>query len=294
MLQLRRGTARSGDDRTTRRRPSSALLVSIAVHVVVVAGFVRALSIGYSLPGLFERERSTAVPAERIGFLRLPQATATPVQGRSGGDGRPATTATPRPALVPPGPTPSVLPPVAPSTQPAAGGSGEVVGSGGVTRGIRPSYNDPRVWTPAPGNIIVAPKTAQQRLDSVVGATFGVVRDSMEAARAVAEAQRKPGDWTVKGKDGSSWGIDQRAIRLGKLSIPTALLGLLPTSGIRGNPTEIDRDRRLAAVREDIMLHVGREISEDDFRKSVREIRQRKDRERASRAAKATDGGTQP
>jgi hypothetical protein len=291
MLQLRRGSAHAGEDGPGRRRPSSSLLVSIAVHVVVAVVFGRALSMGYSFTSLFERERSTAIPAERIGFLRLPQSSAPAVAQRSGGDGRPVTATSPR-ELVAPGATPSAVPPTAPAPDVPVGGSGEVVGSGGITRGIRPSYNDARVWTPAPGNVIVAPKTAQQRLDSAVSATFGVARDSMEAARILAEGQRKPGDWTVKGKDGSAWGIDQQAIRLGKLSIPNALLALLPTGAIRGNPTEMDRDRRLAAVREDIMLHVQREISEDDFRKSVREIRQRKERERANRTtAKASDGG---
>ena len=145
--------------------------------------------------------------------------------------------------------------------------------------------------------MIVAPKTSQQKMDSAVAAIFGPVADSIEAARKLAEGQRKPGDWTVKDKNGGSWGMDQRAIRLGKLSIPNALLGLLPasaTGAIRGNPTEMDRDRRLAAVREDIMLHANREISEDDFRKQVRQIRERKERERASRTTAKAGTGTQP
>jgi hypothetical protein len=177
------------------------------------------------------------------------------------------------------------------------GGSGAIVGTGGVTRGIRPSYDDPRVWQAPPDEIVSRPKTPQQKLDSAVYAQFRDVSDSMEAARTLAEGQRKPGDWTVKGK-GGTWGVDQKSIHLGKIAIPNALLALIPSGAIRGNPTEMDRERRLAAIRQDIMLHANREISEDDFRKSVREIRQRKDRERAAAAAtvakRSGSGSTAP
>ena len=47
----------------------------------------------------------------------------------------------------------------------------------------------------------------------------------------------------------------------------------------------MSEDRRLAAVRADLMQHANREQNEDMFRNAVKEIRARKDRERAARLA---------
>jgi hypothetical protein len=103
--------------------------------------------------------------------------------------------------------------------------------------------------------------------------------------------------------------MDPQSIHLGRIKVPTALLGLLSSSfqkNLRGNPTEMANERRLAEVRRDLMDHAQREMAEDDFRGAVKAIRARKDRERAQRLAErrqaaesepvAADGGaaTQP
>jgi hypothetical protein len=171
-------------------------------------------------------------------------------------------------------------------------GTGAVVGAGGPAVGIRPNYSDPRLWAP-PGPIVAAPKTSKQRIDSVIADRFRVSRDSIDSARTLAEQQRKPGDWTVDGP-GGKWGWDQRAVRLGKVSIPNALLGLLSAGlqeQIRSNPIEMERERTLAQVRADIQQHAQREMSEDAFRQAVKDVRRRKDAERAARlAARRTQG----
>jgi hypothetical protein len=155
------------------------------------------------------------------------------------------------------------------------GGSGPLVGTGGPARGVRPQYTDPRVWTP-PGKIVTAPKTVAQTIDSMIADAIAPYNDSV--ARAVA--QKDPTDWTVT-KGGQKWGIDRKAIRLGPVSIPTALLAMLPLN-IQGNPQTMEKDRAYAAMHRDITWHAQQAINEADFTKAVRSIRERKERERAA------------
>jgi hypothetical protein len=169
---------------------------------------------------------------------------------------------------------------------------------------MRPTFADPRLWR-RPDVAVSAPKSAKQRVDSVIADRFGPVRDSIAAAQEIAAGQRKPGDWTVKG-GGGTWGMDPQSIHLGKIKVPTALLGLLTTNlqkNLRSNPNELANERRLAQARQEIMDHAASGMAEDDFRGAVRAIRARKDRERNARLAErrravetntAEDAGAQP
>lgn len=285
----RRGAPGSG------RRTRASFVVSVGVNVAVLALFLRAVTVHDGWYDAFVK-RPGEVPAERISFLQLPSGPTTQA-GRSGGDGR-APSAGPRvvarPRFV--APTTSGVPiappaPAAPANagggdRPGPGGSGDVVGDGGPTAGMRPTYADPRLWQ-RPDIAVSAPKSAKQRADSVIADQFGPVRDSIAAAQEIAAGQRKPGDWTVKGP-GGTWGVDQRNIHLGSIKVPTALLGLLSSSfqkNLRGNPIELANERRLTDVRRDLMDHAQREMAEDDFRGAVKAIRARKDKERAERMA---------
>ncbi|GLC26383.1 hypothetical protein [Roseisolibacter agri] len=285
MLSITSGSdQRSGPTRS--RRPGVPLAVSLTVNAVVIAAFFRAVTGGVDWSALWHPGRSAEVRPERIGFVQLPT-PAPPTVGRDGGDGRPKSAtpsrrATPQPAA--PTEVPTGIPPVGDPTPADARGSGEIVGSGGATEGIRPSYTDPRLWT-RPGAVATAPRTAKERIDSVIADQFTPVRDSILAAQALAAGQRAPGDWTMKGP-GGKWGMDQSNIHLGKVKIPNAVLALLSGNlqkNLRGNPTEMMNDRRLAEVRADLLRHADREMSEDAFRKAVKEVRARKDRERAER-----------
>jgi hypothetical protein len=260
-----------------RRRPSGYLLASIGLHLLVAVLLVRFIISPGAILLIFSG-KSELVPAERIGFLRLPKAKGTPVPGRSGGDNRPATS-TPAVKLVAPSTVPTTVPPVetAPKTTTAEGGSGPLVGTGGPAKGIRPSYTDPRLW-PAPGDIVAAPKTATQRLDSVIATIIKPYNDSM----AIAAGQRQPGDWTFE-KDGKKYGIDPRYIHLGKFSIPTAILGMLPIN-LQANPILAERNKISDQLHSDIMSQAQRGMNEADFRKAVKSIRERKEREKAAAA----------
>ena len=256
-----------------RRKVSPSFLLSLGVHLVVAVALMRMLI----LHGFSAETRRDAVPAERIGFLRLPHTgTGEPTPGKSGGDGRPVK---PREVhVVPPTTVPTVLPPAPAVTTvkpDEEGGSGPLVGTGGPTRGVRPQYTDPRVWTP-PGKIVTAPKTVAETIDSMIADAIAPYNDSV--ARSLA--QKDPTDWTVT-KGGQKWGIDRKAIRLGPVSIPTALLAMLPLN-IQGNPQTMERDRAYAAMHRDITWHAQQAVNEADFTKAVRSIRERKERERAA------------
>lgn len=242
---------------------------------------LRLLLIPYPFTSLFNNKEQTVEP-ERISFLALPQTSATPSPGKSGGNGRPITPNRPAPAppLVAPTEVPSAIPPVAPTATPTAPpvdeGTGPLIGRGGATRGIRPSYSDPRIWVPA-APVVSAPKSADARMDSTVAAAIEFARDSM-AATAYNPNKFERGDWTFE-KNGRKYGIDKSAIRLGPVSIPNALLALLPLN-MQGNPIQAERDRAMASLRNEILYQSQRSLNEEQFRKAVKELRERKERER--------------
>lgn len=262
-------------------RPASRpLLVSLAVHVVMALVLAQFFISPTAFSKIFGGTRSKEVPAERIGFLRLPRADGPAVAGRSGGDNRPASDVPAR-QLLAPSETPSALPDAPVSTRAEVEeGSGPLMGSGGPARGIRPTYTGPKVWA-APGDIVAAPRSAKERLDSAIVSILKPFNDSI----AVAAGERKPGDWTFE-RGGRKYGIDPQYIRLGKLSIPTAVLALLPINQT-ANPTMNDRNRLQNQLHADIFWQAQRGMNDADFKKAVRSIRQRKEREKADADKKA-------
>ena len=257
----------------TRRRLSPSFLVSVGVHAVVAIALMQMLILNgdYS-----SKPKQSAAREQRVGFVRLPQPGVTkPTPGQSGGDGRPFKSReihVVAPVTVPTT-MPAPSPPAAKTTDNE--GAGPIVGTGGPSRGVRPQYTDPRVWEP-PGQVVAAPKTVAQTIDSLIADAIAPYNDSVAA---VAQ-RRDPTDWTVQ-KGGYKWGVDKRAIHLGPFSIPTALLAMLPLN-LQGNPTTMERDRSFAAMNRDISIHAQQAINEADFMKAVRSIRERTERERAA------------
>lgn len=163
--------------------------------------------------------------------------------------------------------------------------TGPLASGRGPLRGLQPGFTEPRIWIEAP--LIVAPAlTGDAKLDSAVAANVRAFNDSI-AAITYSPNKFERGDWTYTTKDGKTYGIDQQFIRLGKFSIPTALLGLLPMNKMQGNPIAYERDRRLAAMRFDIMEHAQIAMNEEEFRRAVKAIRDRKEKERKAALEKA-------
>jgi hypothetical protein len=313
MLSISRGTGNPDGRRAGGRGARGWFAVSVGVNVVVLGLFLRALTLHERWYEQFTR-RSGEVPASG-------SASSASRRGRPLRPAGAAATAERRARRAPRG-RPSLRPADDRDRSGAArrgagadsgqtvgaaegrGGSGEIIGDGGPTAGMRPTYADPRLWR-RPDVAVSAPKSAKERVDSVIADRFGPVRDSIAAAQEIAAGQRKPGDWTVKGA-GGTWGMDPQSIHLGKIKVPTALLGLLTTNlqkNLRSNPNELANERRLAQARQEIMDHAASGMAEDDFRGAVRAIRARKDRERNARLAErrraaesstADDAGAQP
>lgn len=285
MNTLRGSRSPESTDKKTVKT-SRPFIMSVVVHAIVIAALVRFLISPAAFTLIFGRAKSAEIPAERIGFLQLPKSKGPAVAGRSGGDNRPVSKTPPK-KLIAPSIVPSAIPPVvAPKVQEEPeGGSGPLVGSGGPARGIRPTYSDPRVWV-APGEIVAAPKSAKEKLDSVVADIIGPYNDSI----AAAAGGRQPGDWTID-RNGKKWGVDPKYIHLGKFSIPTAVLALLPMN-MTGNPTSMERNKLQNQLHADIFWNAQRGMNEADFRKAVKSIRERKEREKADAEKKTrpTDG----
>jgi hypothetical protein len=136
---------------------------------------------------------------------------------------------------------------------------------------------------------VYAPKTEKERLDSALVVTLMRHADSLAAATYVPNKFER-GDWTVE-RGGQKWGIDQQFIRLGPVSIPTALLALLPMNQMQPNPIEWERSRNNGLMRADILYHAQAAMNEDQFRQAVRAIRDRKERERRQSRVPPTSPG---
>jgi hypothetical protein len=273
-----------------KERSRGAIAVAVALHVlfVVVIGSILLDIQGVSFGELKQR---WSQPTERIHYVRVaPPAPAAPAPAPrldTGSVRRPTTPTPPRPRTggepAAPGRAPSTTPNELPPPTASGGISGGVPGGTGTggdggtaVTGVTPGYSDPRIWTP-PTAPVAARKTTAQKVDSTILAAFGVYADSVATAQATKG--RDPGDWTF-GKDGQKWGVDPKWVHLGKVKIPTALIGLLPINGAQANPQAMQNARTAAFVRQDILYHAQKAQSEDDFRKAVKRIRERKERER--------------
>ncbi len=266
-----------------RKRFSPSFVVSVGVHAVVATALMRMLILHADDFATTKKEQAPEA-GERVSFVAIARpGEAAPTIGRVGGDGRPVQSREIR--VVSPTSIPQGIP--APNPDAAAtveAGTGPLVGSGGPTRGIRPTYSDPRLWQP-PAKIVAPPKSVIETIDGLIAEGIKPYNDSV----AMVAERRDPTDWTVE-KGGYKWGIDKRAIRLGPVSIPTALLALLPLN-LQGNPMTMDRDRTYAAMYRDITWHAQQGINEADFAKAVRSIRERKERERAAALVGAPGAG---
>jgi hypothetical protein len=276
-----------------RGRSRASLLVSVGIHLVAAIGLLN-IVFRYPIGGLVDERPVRTIP-EQLRYVRV---VPEPSAGGAGIDtararGPVATRRVQAPSRVPVGiPEPSSTPAVAaPGVEDRVGRAGRGDDVTPAT-GVQPSYADPRLWPP-PGPFTPVPKTMAERTDSAVKAAFGIFTDSMRMAEA--NKGRAPGDWTIKDKNGGRWGWDTGGIRLGKVTIPQALLAILPMS-VQANPTFSDpvTVRETNFRRADIQYHSNRSIGEDEFRRAIKRIRERKDRERAAEKAQKANGDGSP
>ncbi len=277
--ERRRAITTPGERGDPARRGPASAFVSVVVHVVGIAILIRVAVVPLHWLG---GSRPEEPQATHVNFMQ--PAADTGSRQRAGGDNRAIKSNVPTAPLVTPSIIPSTLPPAPESPKvpaaaaPSDNGTGAMVGGGGPTRGVVPAYADPRIWSPSdpvPGRA----KNSTEKLDSAIVARFERLQDSI---RALGNT-RADGDWTMKGKDGKKYGIDQKYIHLGNFSIPTALLALLPLN-IQGNPTTYENSRRIGNMRAEILQQEARATRDGEFNAAVRELRERKQKERADKA----------
>jgi hypothetical protein len=190
----------------------------------------------------------------------------------------------PEPAPPPAAPPPAVSPPVDTGvTMPAYDPAASRVAPA-------PQVGDGRLWvSPRPG--LPAPVA-----DALYGDTAGRNTAAMARLKAMVDTlnqvldqiqreNRRP-SWVVGGtSDKPAWGLDSANIHIAGIKIPTvalALLNLLPKwdQMTMGNFDETMRARQLQYMREDIMQAAARAQSFAQFRRYVRDLRDRKQAER--------------
>ena len=283
--------ARAGGVPERQPRSTKALAVSVLLHVVAAVVVIQFLTFGHGLYRLIDPFGTKDPVEERLTYVEPRPDAPQPAPVATT---QPTTPAITRPNLI----TGPVVGPVtsAPlATSPADTGRGAGAGDPGTgvgavdanLRGAKPGYTDGRVWSAA-GPVGAAPaRSGAQKLDSVIASVLTLAADSLDSiARANGAYGRTPGDWTKTDKNGDKWGWDNAGIRLGKVTIPNALLSLLPLNtqvGMSGNPTAINREQRLQQARADIQRYSTMGPGDADFNKLKNELRQRRERERRDR-----------
>lgn len=259
-----------------KRESRGSVLLSIGIHVLIGVALA-AITFRYPIGQLMGLPKDREQP-EHIQYIAIPR-------GEPTGNGSESMAAPPAKGVAPaplraPTAVPSVVPPIPSGTAGAI--SGKVGGTGGaragIATGVEPAAPDARIpLEPAPYR--PEPKTPTELADSAVQAAFGVYFDS--ARYAAEHPGRAPGDWTHTTADGQKWGWDPGGIRLGKYTIPNAVLAALPLRVGNGrSPVDV---RNQNWMYNDIQQRAQQSISEDEFRAAVRRIRERKEKERRER-----------
>jgi hypothetical protein len=289
----------SGLPRGERRSPR-AVAVAVGLHLAVGAVLIQALQLGGGFSSWLRLMDEEAPREERITFVNTDPRPATDVTPQVAERPRASSLPTEQAGLpsLPPGAVPVSPPPAsaAPSRADTGSRGGGANGIGALdpdVRGVRPGYTDQRVWRGPGGSGSggggVATGDRADKLDSIMAGVLMAARDSLDSlARAQGQYGRAPGDWTTTDKNGNKWGWDQQGIKLGKVTIPNALLGLLPMNAataaqMSGNPIAMGREARLNAARADIQRMGERGMGEAEFKRVLKEMESRRDTQRRER-----------
>lgn len=265
------------------KRTRGSLWVSLGLHTFLIGAL---FSIVFRYPlGQIMGMRETAAQPEKLRYVEIQRQPTENSGGRSSAakpNAAPARLVAPKvmPTQLP---VPNIAPDVAPAR--ASGGTGDgfgVTGSGLAT-GLVPRQPDPRIRVTAPDAVYRMPRGVSEDVDSIIDVAVGIALDTLDMMRQ----QGKLPEWVKRTKGGSEWGLTPQYIALGKVKIPTALLALLPLNiGPGASPVDL---RTAAYIRRDVQENAARSISEDQFRASVKRIRERKERERKEKEAKQSE-----
>jgi len=179
------------------------------------------------------------------------------------------------------GPVDSAAPPGA--ATPGQRGAGVPVPNNGrgalgftAAERLRPGYNDRRLWLALPEEIVrlSGQQLAQLELDMAIE----VIADSM---MVLAEAGRRATDWTYTDDQGRRWGVSPGQIHLGGITIPLPFGFSAPPSA---------EGARRAWQDADVALQAGRATATATLKGRAKEIRRRRDEERAKERGDTISG----
>lgn len=290
--------------RATDRNTPRTLIAAIAVHVVVIVALVRLVTLGHGLHDWFGLKPLSLTPQERVVYVQTeppkpkppePKPQPKPVVPKAT---VPTTQVAPSTTLAPTTEVPVTDPVIVGAGRGDSSATGTGVGGGkpGILTinpaliGLVPN-GDPRLFDPSSASINI-PRTSQQMLDSVIGWAIVSAADSLDSIARLYDPNRKPAEWVKRMKNGEKWGWDKTGLRLGKYTVPNALLAFLPAGmqrNMQSNPIEAQRNRAILFAREDIARFSAQTIGEGEFRKALKEVRERKDREYQIRSKKRAD-----
>ncbi len=151
-----------------------------------------------------------------------------------------------------------------------------------------PRVGDGRLWvSPRPGlpasvaEVLYGDTTG--RRDSAIARLRAMV-DSLNEILDQMQRDRQRPSWTVGGTpDKPTWGLDSAYIHIAGIKIPStvlAALGWINGLQAQGNFDEDMRNRQLNYMREDILRAADRAQSLQEFKRYVRELRERRQAER--------------
>jgi hypothetical protein len=272
---------------TSDRSNSKTITIAVAVHVVAFVAFLRLVSLGHGFYDWFGLTGPYEKLEEQVTYVETPKPKVVKPAPKPVEKPKPAEK--PQVSTGPVVGTPTPVAPIVPQVNVGTGGIGVDSGSapprrGGINPllvGIAPANADPRIWIPGPAGINV-PRSRQEQLDSVVAYAITSAADSLDSIARIYAPGKPAGDWTKRMKNGEKWGWDKTGLRLGKVTVPNALLALLP-AGVQqrmsGNPLAMASAARLALSRSDIDRFERVSMNEADFRKEIKELRVKKERE---------------
>jgi len=178
-------------------------------------------------------------------------------------------------------PSPTIPEPAAPPAEPGGVDGGIPGGMPGGILGIGPLTGDSRLWV----RPMFLPEGGGRplQMDSVVRGrllAMAVMADSIRRldSMGINTNPYAPSSWTFT-RNGETYGMDSRWFYLGPIRIPTAILAFVPMPNL-GNYDQARQNQRLAEMRGEILRAAARSEAEDDFRRAVQQIRERRDRER--------------
>lgn len=106
------------------------------------------------------------------------------------------------------------------------------------------------------------------------------IRSYMDTVPPDSFATREAPKWTTE-IAGQTWGLDGKWIYLGPIKLPATVLALLPLPS--GNYDLAQRNIQLQRMREDLMDAAGRAANAVEFKRYVKELRERKEKEHQQR-----------